>query len=168
MADYKQNWAAALRVIYEEEITFGYWPYVDLVSDEKEIDLICEKSDLNVDEVQNSLKYLEDVGLLGDLSNRETTFGLTKKGFQVAHEREIAERQRQQERHQSQRQTKSNYAVAYFTFGLLAMAAAEALIQASIGAGISKPVIMTVGLMPAVMFLFLSRKMEELDLLPKS
>lgn len=162
-----QNWAAVLKVIYDEEITFEYRPFNDAMADEEEIESIVDDTDLTVDEAQKSLKYLQKVGLLGKISDRKTAFGLTKKGFQVAHEREIAERQRQQERRQSWRQTKSNYAVAFFTFGLLAMAAAEALIQASIGAEASSSVIMVVGLVPAIIFLFLSRKMEELDLLPE-
>lgn len=161
-----QNWAVVLRAIYEDEITFLQPPWS--FSDNKEaFETIQDRTGLGMESIEKSLDYLQTVGLLEQVKERPPVVALSKKGFQVAHEREIAEQERRQRSKQSKQQTESNYTVAYFTFGLLAVAAAEALIQAAIGAELSSFVIIAIGLGPAIMFLILVRKMQELNLFPE-
>jgi len=163
----RQDWAAILDAIYEGEImlTNPIWDYSE---NESAFEEIKEKTSLNKSSITSSIKYMSAVGLLEKVSEDREVIGLSKKGFQVAHEREIAERQHQQVQKQGRQQIKSNYAVAFFTFGLLAIAAAEALIQAAIGAEISSFAIITIGLGPTIMFVFLAHKMQELELMSET
>lgn len=55
-----------------------------------------ENTELTEEEVRESINYLDDVGLVygfEDLDGEEIHGGLTPKGFEVAHERELTKRQ---------------------------------------------------------------------------
>ncbi|WP_144427176.1 hypothetical protein [Halolamina pelagica] len=126
------DWATVLETIYEEDIYWGEQEEID------ENHPVVQEVDMDPQNVQNTLAYLSQTGLIGNVKAGMTAdiprpgkegevpitdadrrsglyLGLTSKGFEVAHDRE-----------QNQRSQRINRALVMLTWIL----ATSAMIQA--------------------------------------
>jgi hypothetical protein len=86
----QQNWAELLLFLYSREEKWENFGRGDPPSIESDHPLV-ERTNLNKSQVKSALSFLEE----HDLIKEDNTgfFELTSKGFEVAHEREIKERE---------------------------------------------------------------------------
>ncbi|GAA0209025.1 hypothetical protein [Halobaculum roseum] len=112
------SWATVLRALYNgERSTVKRSPAKDrkVLRSEQ----IFDRIDLNQEEVDNAVEYLIDANLIEEGQSRTDPYRLTNRGFEIAHQRAINNRQMNREDQRSQRQHGINRAVAYLTIGLL-------------------------------------------------
>jgi len=126
------NWSKVLDVLYRE----GEAPKKPINRITRH-HLLCERTDLEPGQIEQSLIYLDDNGLisLNSVDHQETRFGelenprsekiiLKAEGFEVAHEREL-----------SKRQEGASTATAYLTAVLAVTAVVQATAAASSASG---------------------------------
>jgi len=87
--------------------------------------------------VERVLEYMTDVGLLRgygvNSSDGTYIYALTKRGFDIAHERKLREQRKKREERQSLRQDRINRSVAYLTLGLVLIGAVDTTVRAFVG-----------------------------------
>lgn len=114
------NWAKILSELYDSE-------QADLpIDDMSEFVRDGLGVGLNDDAIHTSLSYLESAGLLDQGGGNRLR--LTRKGFEVAQQRELAKQQARRERQQNQ----TNTALGYLTLGLILINAIGIAQQAAV------------------------------------
>lgn len=87
------DWAKVLQELYRGQLAADVHP----TQPTKLLELqgpLTENTELTIDEVESGLDFLDKVGLAEKFDmDEEVLGGLTPRGFEVAHEREIAKRQ---------------------------------------------------------------------------
>lgn len=84
----------------------------------KKVNQISSDTGINPTEVSRTIEFMREIKLVEDLESSEKekpAFGLSRKGFDVAHEREL-----------TKRQDRTNQLLAILTAGLLATATSQA------------------------------------------
>lgn len=105
------DWAAILDEMYEASETLVHRAPDEEVYEYELYHPMSSESDLSASEIRSELKYLEKVGLIEEFDD-EGWIRPSKRGVQVAHERQIADRQNQ-----------TNQALVAFTFALVLVGA---------------------------------------------
>jgi hypothetical protein len=96
---YEANWDEVLQVFYEKELVIDSLSLDDDLDEEifaghEGIDYISAETGLNPDSVWNELTFLWEIGLIDHVEDRpDSVIGLTEKGFDVAHERELNDKE---------------------------------------------------------------------------
>lgn len=120
------NWARILRSMYLGEMTvsedslhgINRYTNPETADKLKKVNQISSDTGINPTEVSRTIEFMRDIKLVEDLEPSEKekpAFGLSRKGFDVAHEREL-----------TKRQDRTNQILAILTAGLLATATAQA------------------------------------------
>lgn len=90
------NWACVLTVLYDSD-SFELPENGELGPPKSDlIDVVSEETDLDEEQIRRALKYLNEFGLLSLISiagDDDSYAGLSEKGFNVAHERELRTQQ---------------------------------------------------------------------------
>ncbi|WP_149782338.1 hypothetical protein [Natrinema hispanicum] len=82
------DWAKVLQTVYNSKDGEIFWPL-----DEDGIETTLDSTDLSQEEEDKAVKYLHEIDLLEKTTNGGRDRRLTKKGFEIAHEREVQKRQ---------------------------------------------------------------------------
>lgn len=83
------DWATVLQAIYRSNNGEIFWPLED-----DKMDQTIEETDLTQEEEDRAISYLHEIGLLEHANrDRGRPRELTQKGFDVAHEREMRNKQ---------------------------------------------------------------------------
>lgn len=118
------KWARVLRVLYNPDKRL----YGTFDNEQELLEHISTRIDsIGETQIKNTLEYMDDVGLVEGYNRDADQFSLTKKGFDVAHERELDRTQAQRENERSQRSDEINGTIAGLTVVLVLTAFAQAL-----------------------------------------
>lgn len=148
----ESNWDIVLKTIYEDDIWWQKGTDID------EDHPIVQAVDMDAKTVQNSLAYLSQVQLIGNVKagmqaevprpgkeaevaiadqDRRTGLyiGLTPRGFSVAHDREMRRQRDKEDQRKARQQHDVNLAVAILTLGLLSLTVVDSAVRAFVGGG---------------------------------
>jgi len=125
----RPDWEQILLKIYEEQN--GELDVTHNSTSKPSVSRKSVASDMGLNELEKreAFDFMHKSGLIAP--NRNDRFQITPKGFEVAHELRMLERQEEQQDDRSKQQRKVNMAVGYLTVGLLAVNSFSPIIVAS-------------------------------------
>jgi len=147
------EWAIVLDKIYKENIVWE--PEIEIDKEHPVVKVVG----MSAKSVQENLALLDQAGLIGQVHvgisadiprpdkegligipeearSRGTHIGLTERGFSVAHERQVMEKQQEEQDRLIGSQNEINSAIGFLTLGLLFLTFADTWTSAALNAGI--------------------------------
>ena len=142
MAEKEPTWAVVLHALYEKGMAGGEFDKYGKAEIHRK-QAIAEEADRDRPEVIRALKQMENQRLINrPPANRKKGYTLTKKGFDVAHTRELRRQEQRREQKRAEREQKRdkrqhgvNRAIGYLTLGLVLTGVLQMTIAAILGIG---------------------------------
>jgi hypothetical protein len=159
MKDEERDWVKILNYFYEEQAAYTKPPTEMNDEQVQTIATECDLSTDDLDEIRRTMEFMRRLDLYGQEEEGKVAqaelYGLTRKGFDVAHEREM-ERERSDRRSQQTSQV-TLYLGMLAGFGLI-LVVREALRATNLLFNISNPVNIIYGILIIVVIGFLTFK----------
>jgi len=163
------DWAVVLEAMYEcgEELILDIEHLdekktrpddYDTKTQFERIVLLKDKTDLNIREINKSLRHLYDMGLIEryDMYDLDNRFGLSNQGFMVAHQRKMRQVEMDEENLRIQSQNEVNTAIGFLTLGILFVTYADTTLSLLHATGSSQSVIVIGMVVNAVIILLIT------------
>lgn len=150
----KRKWEQITLYLYENQTTIDEPP--KRAKDEV-IGKIAEGTEYSSEDVRDTLDYMRDVGLIEELKSNTGAgpYGLSEKGFQVAHDKKLDDRRIQHEEKVALRQSKIEKLLTKFTGYLVLVGVIQALVSlAQADSGVFLTVVLGVVIMILVYQLY--------------
>lgn len=145
MADNDPLWPEVLDWMYSHRISPQYFDRMDEHSSEVQLRRVSEVIDEDVETAEETLEYMSEVGLLEEFllpRSGKSIFGLSERGFEVAHDRQLAKHRAEREIWRDERQNSINKGIAVLTLGLILIGAIDTTVRAGVGSGFSPNMLM--------------------------
>jgi len=125
------DWSILLQTLYEDERS-RFNRNVETSGSLPRDHILAGETGLGYERTNKAVQYLQDAELL-ETAAEGKRFKITRKGFDVAHDRRVQDRRDQREDRRTKRQHEVNRAIAFLTLGVMGVTVLDSAVRVFLG-----------------------------------